>query len=623
VTPNGTGTILLGDNISSQGGVINLNGPVDLTNDATLNSSTINVNNGINGGTNSLTLSGLSNAANTYTVQGAVAFTNPGDQNLVIAGAGSSNTLQLLTSDSALAWNVQGANSGVITGANFAATFTGVQNLTGGAQANTFTFNNGATLGGIVNGGSGSNNAVNFSAYTTPLTFSLSTLNGGSVTDTGSTVSGFTGITNFVTNMANNNTLQTSGLASSLVLTAPTQENVNGSIFNGFSNFLTSNSSTTLSFATPVTTSVQGSSVDVLAGGYSLLFSGFSFSNGPTPNTPNGPTPAQMATINTATNVNNLYNNYIENQNDTVPSSFSQAGSNLTDWLLAAESGLPPTASSSHLYFAPITDDAVSPETVYDLPASANNTVQSYIVPTDAVGTALFNGSATQSSDYLPNTFNGSQSNYLSNSFNGTNSTYVPNTFNGSQSNSGSNSFDGTNSNYVPDTFTGSQSDYHSSSFDGTSSDYVPDSFSGSVPNQAPLFNGSKATDNSGTSSLFNGARTDNTSLYDNSGSLSFYFEGALASNNLGSLLFEGATSQNTILYDTAVGLKAIFGINTNLRIYSDLFEGAGATQSFSLETLTPTIPTIPSIPKLPTHDQHFIPSSLSTLKMTIVSLND
>ncbi len=98
-----------------------------------------------------------------------------------INGGGGTNTL---TGDNVTnAWTITGANTGTVTGVG--GTFSNIQNLVGGTGNDTFTFSDGATLSGTVNGGAGGTNILDLSAYST----------GVDVTLTGSTGNGYGGTT--------------------------------------------------------------------------------------------------------------------------------------------------------------------------------------------------------------------------------------------------------------------------------------------------------------------------------------------------------------------------------------------------------------------------------------------
>jgi hypothetical protein len=107
----------------------------------------------------SLLLDG-SSGGNTFTVQGTPASTS-----LTLNGGGGTNTL--VGSELANIWNITSRNTGTIGGAALLGpvSFTSVQNLTGGADTDTFTFADGPGVDGIIDGRGGTN-TLDYSAYT-------------------------------------------------------------------------------------------------------------------------------------------------------------------------------------------------------------------------------------------------------------------------------------------------------------------------------------------------------------------------------------------------------------------------------------------------------------------------
>ncbi|UCD79969.1 MAG: LEPR-XLL domain-containing protein, partial [Desulfobacterales bacterium] len=75
-------------------------------------------------------------------------------------------------------WRLTAANEGTL---NSRLSFTGIENLTGGLQQDTFDFDDGAGVDGMINGGLGVN-TLDYSAYTTGVTIDLGT---GAATGTG------------------------------------------------------------------------------------------------------------------------------------------------------------------------------------------------------------------------------------------------------------------------------------------------------------------------------------------------------------------------------------------------------------------------------------------------------
>jgi Ca2+-binding RTX toxin-like protein len=80
-------------------------------------------------------------------------------------GAGRNS---LVGPDSANIWHISGGDAGTLSGTSLGSPvrFTSIQNLTGGADADTFVFDDGATLSGSIDGGGGIN-ALDYAAYTT------------------------------------------------------------------------------------------------------------------------------------------------------------------------------------------------------------------------------------------------------------------------------------------------------------------------------------------------------------------------------------------------------------------------------------------------------------------------
>jgi Ca2+-binding RTX toxin-like protein len=83
-----------------------------------------------------------------------------------IGGPGSANTL--IAANTPNTWSVTGPNSGTIN----ASTFQGFQNLTGGAAADTFSWQQNGRVSGNVDGGGGVN-TLDYSSYTGAITVDL------------------------------------------------------------------------------------------------------------------------------------------------------------------------------------------------------------------------------------------------------------------------------------------------------------------------------------------------------------------------------------------------------------------------------------------------------------------
>nr|NIS81190.1 hypothetical protein [Anaerolineales bacterium] len=93
----------------------------------------------------------------------------------LIDGGASGDTL--VGTDTANTWEINGSDAGALNGQ----VFTGIENLTGGAEADAFVFADGSSISGAVDGGGGSD-TLDYSAYTTGITIDLGT---GGATGTG------------------------------------------------------------------------------------------------------------------------------------------------------------------------------------------------------------------------------------------------------------------------------------------------------------------------------------------------------------------------------------------------------------------------------------------------------
>jgi Ca2+-binding RTX toxin-like protein len=65
-------------------------------------------------------------------------------------------------------WNITAPNAGTFSGNGIVLAFSKVENLTGGANPDSFVFSNGAFVQGIVDGGGG-NNTIDYSSYISPV----------------------------------------------------------------------------------------------------------------------------------------------------------------------------------------------------------------------------------------------------------------------------------------------------------------------------------------------------------------------------------------------------------------------------------------------------------------------
>ena len=103
-----------------------------------------------------------------------------------IAGGMANDTL--VGSSGVNSWDISGQNAGVLDGLNFAS----FENLVGGAQPDTFIFNDASIITGVVNGGGGTD-TIDFGSYTTNVNVNLA-----SKTFAGVNTGGFTNVEKFV-----------------------------------------------------------------------------------------------------------------------------------------------------------------------------------------------------------------------------------------------------------------------------------------------------------------------------------------------------------------------------------------------------------------------------------------
>jgi hypothetical protein len=117
-------------------------------------------------GVRSVVLNG-SSGGNTIIVQ-----TTPAHCSLTLHGGGGTNTL--VGPDAANTWSITGRNTGKLTGTFLSGpvTFFSAQNLTGGADTDTFSFADGQGIDGIIDGGGGIN-MLDYSAYTSNVIVNL------------------------------------------------------------------------------------------------------------------------------------------------------------------------------------------------------------------------------------------------------------------------------------------------------------------------------------------------------------------------------------------------------------------------------------------------------------------
>ena len=126
-------------------------------------------NNILNGGAGKDTLIGGA-GDDTYKYEAGWGVDNP------IVDSGGNDTLDFSALSAALAFTLNSANLNVTDGTNIV-TYNGttIENLIGGAADDLFTFNAGANITGLINGGAG-NDTLNFATFTSALDIKLTAL---------------------------------------------------------------------------------------------------------------------------------------------------------------------------------------------------------------------------------------------------------------------------------------------------------------------------------------------------------------------------------------------------------------------------------------------------------------
>ncbi|WP_446345693.1 CHAT domain-containing protein [Coleofasciculus chthonoplastes] len=184
----------------------------------------------INGTLNFSDFTNLSggNANDIFQLNNGVIFTG------TIDGGGGNNTI--IASNTPNTWNLTNSNAGNINGS----TFTAINNLIGGSNNDTFSFNDGVTFTGTIDGGAGTD-TLDYSAYTNPLTVNLATLGEANIEQV-------TGTANATSTLVANNT------ANNWTITNSNSGTINGTLnFNTFSNLTGGSSDDTFSLNDNVT----------------------------------------------------------------------------------------------------------------------------------------------------------------------------------------------------------------------------------------------------------------------------------------------------------------------------------------------------------------------------------
>jgi hypothetical protein len=150
-------------------------------------------------------------------IQAVIGSTAP---NNTLVGANTTNT-----------WSLTGTNAGNINGS---VTFSNFQYLTGGSANDTFRFNPGTGVSGIINGGGGTN-SLNYANYGKSVGVNLTT-------STAPGLLSFTNIQGLVGNTGTNNTLVGANTTNTWNITGTNAGNVNGTFAFSAMSYLTGGS---------------------------------------------------------------------------------------------------------------------------------------------------------------------------------------------------------------------------------------------------------------------------------------------------------------------------------------------------------------------------------------------
>jgi filamentous hemagglutinin family protein len=190
-------------------------------------------------------------------------FQNAGSIAGTINGSGGNDTI--IGDNDGNTFVITGANAGTLAGKidsdndNAAPDFTNIESLTGGTGTDSFAFSDTATLAGTINGTSGANDTIDYSAYTTAVSVNLQTaaatgLNGGAA-------SAFSNIDAFVGGTAATDTITGLNGGQTITITANNAGNFGGTVtFSSFENVTggTGNDSFVLNDGFGVTAALTG-----------------------------------------------------------------------------------------------------------------------------------------------------------------------------------------------------------------------------------------------------------------------------------------------------------------------------------------------------------------------------
>ncbi|MEQ8467688.1 two-partner secretion domain-containing protein, partial [Coleofasciculus sp. E1-EBD-02] len=245
------------------------------SNAGSINGSNFTAINNLTGGSNNDTFQFNDGVTFTGTVDGGAgidtldysAYTSPLTVNLAALGgvnieqiAGTANaTSTLIANNTANTWTITDSNSGTI---NDKLNFSTFSNLRGGNNNDTFSFDDGVTFTGTVDGGAGID-TLDYSAYTSPLTVNLAALGGVNIEQ-------IAGTANATSTLIANNT------ANNWTITGSNSGTVNGLNFSEFSNLTGGTLDDTFQFnnAANISSNIDGGAGNLTLIGDELNFTG-------------------------------------------------------------------------------------------------------------------------------------------------------------------------------------------------------------------------------------------------------------------------------------------------------------------------------------------------------------
>lgn len=268
---DGSGTNTVTFNAPSGAGVFSLNGQTLSYSNSGTGVPLFNLSLYVAPNIGNLSING-GNTGSSYTVQDATLATSitagSGNDTFTLADSGAATqpvtfnggggTNSLIGANLNNSWGITAANTGTVQAAGEPAdSFSNIENLTGGAAADTFAFaNNTASMSGSLNGGPG-RNTLDLSARTTAVTVALQSTGLNNSTAIGGT---FSNITSLLGSSATNDMLIGPNAATTWTISSANAGIVNGLTFSGFENLTGGSATDTFAFtgAGSISGSVNG-----------------------------------------------------------------------------------------------------------------------------------------------------------------------------------------------------------------------------------------------------------------------------------------------------------------------------------------------------------------------------